>query len=411
MKVNGKLLLPLVLLIITLFFYPFRPIQFILIMYVTVTGLSYLYSKAIQKSISIIREQDTIRIDAYEPIILSTTIKNTGRLPLPWLHYTDNSGNLFFTHFPKKMISLHPNEQIRISNTLKGYRRGLYSAGPITLSGKDPLGLFPWELQFPKTVVEIIIYPEIISFQRPLKSGLTGGPSTVGNKVYEDHNQYRGLRDYLPGDSLRTINWKASARFSKLQTMEYSNTLLAPACILLDLTTVSYPAKHRNAWIERAISTAASLAVTYSGTGQPIGFIANGGSASSNENSIQLKPASGYSQADAILSALAPIVIKERPEGTEVEVLQHFIQTYGISDRNIRLFYIGPPPKEETLKMLTFLRSRGFAIEFFSCSDKLFDQESAQLIQSGVEVYPVIEFGPDIINPANTGNYPHKVLL
>ena len=396
MKLTGKRLLPLVLLCISLTFYPYWVIQFILIMYVTVTGLSFLYSKAIQRSISIIREQETIRIDAYEPITLVTTIKNNSRLPLPWLHYTDNSGNLFFEHFPKKIISLHPNEQIKISNTLKGYRRGVYSAGPITLSGRDPLGLFPWKLQFPETAVEIIIYPEIVSFQRPLKNGVTGGPSTISNKVYEDHNQYRGLRDYLPGDSLRTINWKASARFSKLQTMEYSNTLAAPACILLDLTADRYPAKHRNAWIERAISTAASLTASYSSTGQAVGLISNGGTSSMMEHGIHLQPASGYAQADAILSALAPIAVSEKTE----EILPHFIQTYGLSDRNMRLFYIGPPPAEKGLKLLEFLRSRGFSIEYFSCSDQKIDR--APLLQSGINVYPVIEFGPDIIHPDTT---------
>ncbi|NQT59170.1 MAG: DUF58 domain-containing protein [Bacteroidetes bacterium] len=402
MRLKRKLLLPLMLLCISLVFYPYWLIQFILIMYVIVTGLSCLYAKAIQKSISIVREQDTIRIDAYEPITLVTTIRNTSRLPLPWLHYTDNSRNLFFEHFPKQMISLHPNEQMKISNTLKGYRRGVYSAGPITLSGRDPLGIFPWEMQFPETTVEIIIYPEIVSFQRPLKKGVTGGPSTVNDKVYEDHNQYRGLREYLPGDSLRTINWKASARFAKLQTMEYSNTLSAPACILLDLTTAGYPARHRNAWIERAISTAASLAASYCGTGQPVGFISNGKLASAEENSIQLQPASGYAQADAILSALAPVSVSENPE----EILPLFMQTYGISNRNIRLFYIGPPPSEETLKLLLFLRSRGFSIEFFSCSDQKIDR--APLLQSGIEIYPVIEFGPEIIHPDRTAGNPLK---
>jgi uncharacterized protein (DUF58 family) len=408
MNPKGKLLLPLVLLCISLIFYPFWVIQFILIMYVIITVLSYLYAKAIKHSISIIREQDTIRIDAYEPITLVTTLKNNSRLPLPWLQYTDISGNLFFEHFPKKMLSLHPHEQVKISSTLKGYRRGLYSAGPITLSGKDPLGLFPWDMQFPATEVEIIIYPEIVSFYRPLKDGITGGPSTVSNKVYEDHNQYRGLRDYLPGDSLRTINWKASARFSKLQTMEYSNTLSAPACILLDLTAAGYPVRHRNAWFERAISTAASLAASYTSTGQPVGFISNGTTnpnskpSSAGENGIHLQPASGYAQADTILSALAPIHVSEKSE----ELLPQFIRTYGISNRNTRLFYIGPPPEESGLKQLQFLRSRGYSIEFFVCSDQKMNR--APLIQSGIKVYPVIEFGPNIIHTDNTDGNPLK---
>ncbi|MBC8452794.1 MAG: DUF58 domain-containing protein [Spirochaetes bacterium] len=191
-------------------------------------------------------------------------------------------------------------------------------------------------MQFTKTAVEIIIYPEIVSFNRPLTHGTTGGPTPVSNMVYEDHNQYRGMRDYVPGDPLRTINWKASARFSTLQTMEYSNTLSAPACILLDLTAAGYPAKHRNAWIERAVSLTASLTAFYISTGQPMGLLANGAPVSAAENDTHVTISSGYAQADAILSALAPIAVCEKPD----EVLTNFLKVYDSSGRNMKIFYI-----------------------------------------------------------------------
>lgn len=404
MNLKKKLLPPLLLLIITLLFYPFWLIQFVLIMYVVVIFLSYLYSRVAKNSIAILREQKAIRIEAYEPITLLTIISNTGRLPIPWLSYTDTSGNLFFNHFPKQLFSLRPNEQIKISNSLKGYRRGVYTAGPVSVSGRDPMGMFPWEKQFPETQIDIIIYPEILSFHRPPRKGITGGPSTVHDKVHEDHNQYRGLRDYLPGDPLRTINWKASARFAKLQTMEYSNTLSAPACILLDLTAVDYPKRHRNGWIERAITAAATIAAAYCSTGQPVGFYSNGQSAARTEplspefpspakNSIMLQPVSGYEQADTILSALAAISYIDKPE----KLLPLFFRYHSISGKRIRLFHIGPPLSDEDRNFLLFLRHRGFEIEYFPATDRLINVD--QLQNAGIQVFPIIESGPDMIQP------------
>ena len=73
----------------------------------------------------------------------------------------------------------------------------------------------------------------------------------------------------------------------------------------------------------------------------------------------------------------------------------------------MKLFYIGPPPEESGLKQLQFLRSRrGYSIEFFVCSDQKMNH--APLIQSGIKVYPVIEFGPNIIHTDNTDGNPLK---
>ncbi|MBL7005864.1 MAG: hypothetical protein ISR78_02150 [Spirochaetia bacterium] len=48
------------------------------------------------------------------------------------------------------------------------------------------------------------------------------------------------------------------------------------------------------------------------------------------------------------------------------------------------------------MRLLQFLRSRGYSIDFFVCSDQKIDH--TPLLQSGIEVFPVIEFGPVIIH-------------
>ena len=105
--------------------------------------------------------------------------------------------------------------------------------------------------------------------------GLPAGSIRVDNPVYEDVTRYRSLREYLPGDSLRRVNWKASAKTGQLFVMDYLPLLHAPVLILLNLNSGDYPIRHRYHRIERAATLAASLVVHFLSLRQEIGLIAS----------------------------------------------------------------------------------------------------------------------------------------
>ena len=62
---------------------------------------------------------------------------------------------------------------------------------------------------------------ERLAADRPL------GERKGRDRIFEDPLRFAGLRDYRPGDSLRRIDWKASARRQALQSRVYepSSTL------------------------------------------------------------------------------------------------------------------------------------------------------------------------------------------
>lgn len=100
------------------------------------------------------------------------------------------------------------NSQLTIS--LPALNRGLYQPAGITLYTRYPTGLFhAWG--WLKFDIPILIYPQPL-FDHQLEQSLMedhSGKSTVDTA---DGDDFAGLREHRPGESLRHISWKAYAQ-------------------------------------------------------------------------------------------------------------------------------------------------------------------------------------------------------
>lgn len=98
-------------------------------------------------------------------------------------------------------------------------RRGLLRPGKLTLFTRYPLGLY-YAWAYFEPAMHCVVYP------RPAEPGLalpsaesSTGQGAVSGLGLED---FAGLRQYHPGDSLRHIAWKAAARGQGLLTKQFS---------------------------------------------------------------------------------------------------------------------------------------------------------------------------------------------
>ncbi len=100
-------------------------------------------------------------------------------------------------------------------------RRGKLPIGRVTLESRFPLGLFrAWTYVKPDTYC--IVYPQPAPPQ-PLPRGTGKG----GDKSLDEESgveDFRGFRDYRPGDSPRHIYWKALAREQGIRIKQFSAT-------------------------------------------------------------------------------------------------------------------------------------------------------------------------------------------
>jgi uncharacterized protein (DUF58 family) len=115
-----------------------------------------------------------------------------------------------------------PDEQAWLRTSLVPRYRGAAALAPLSIRVQGPLGL-AWAEQtfaladtvnvFPKTQLE----PDATVVLRRILSRRTGSNAI---RVKGMADELYALRTYLPGDAMRTIHWKASARLNRPVTRE-----------------------------------------------------------------------------------------------------------------------------------------------------------------------------------------------
>ncbi|MFN2241492.1 MAG: DUF58 domain-containing protein, partial [Anaerolineae bacterium] len=149
-------------------------------------------------------------------------VRNGSLLPVLWMRIADTvpaelaAGKLF-----RQVVSLSPRERLRLTYTLVGRRRGYYELGPLVTEGGDLLGSASYEKRHAEDD-HVIVYPKIVALRDlgfPSQSPFGTLPSR--ERLFEDPTRIRGVRDYQPGDSLRRMDWKTSARVGTLQVRRF----------------------------------------------------------------------------------------------------------------------------------------------------------------------------------------------
>jgi uncharacterized protein (DUF58 family) len=123
----------------------------------------------------------------------------------------------------------------------------------------------------------LTVYPRITPLtQLGLPSRLPFGTIVSRQRLFEDPARPAGVRDFRSGDSIRQINWKASAHTRQLMVKTHQPAISLETAVLLNLHTPDYIHKNRAYHIEWAIEVAASLAAHLVDQRQAVGFLTNG---------------------------------------------------------------------------------------------------------------------------------------
>ena len=136
-------------------------------------------------------------------------------------------------------------------------RRGRLQVGPLTSDRSDALGLASCRTTIGDTAA-LLVHPRQYA-ARPA-TGIRQrhhfeGPVSMG--PLRGSIDLRRLREYVPGDEVRHVHWKASARTGRLMVREYADPEQPRLRLLLDTRTSSlHPDR-----FEAAVSIAASIMV------------------------------------------------------------------------------------------------------------------------------------------------------
>lgn len=242
-----------------------------------------------------------------EEIRVRLEISNRGWLPIPWLYlYESLPVELTSGQIIRRLISLRPRSKAVIPYSLVTHKRGYFSLGPLVARFGDTLGLVPIQ-ELDKPPDHITVYPRIIGIHDlslPSRSPL--GTLRHHQPIFEDPTRARGKREYVAGDSLRRVDWKATAVTGQLQVKQYEPSIALQTAIFLNLNQREYIARHRVDSTELAIVIAASLANWVVSQKQSVGLVTNGLDSHGDGRKVQpIGPRKGRGQLIRILELLA----------------------------------------------------------------------------------------------------------
>jgi uncharacterized protein (DUF58 family) len=219
----------------------------------------------------------TSRSFVNDKVMVKVDVTNTGRLPVVWLRLHDSTPAELSPQRLDQAISLKPLERRQFEYIVQTNKRGFYEIGPLTVQSGDVLGLSAMEGMHVVGTSPLLVYPRIMSLERAgIPSRMPLGGLRQRQPLVEDPSLMRGKRDYAVGDSLRRVDWKASAATGRLQVKMFESSVALEVMIFLDLNGDDYARMTRLDSLELAIVVAASAANEMVKRRQPVGLATNG---------------------------------------------------------------------------------------------------------------------------------------
>ena len=251
------------------------------------------------------------RVFIGQPIPVRLEITNKGWLPIVWMLVHESLPvALISPNFYRQIITLGSHQTLTLDYALQANKRGYFSIGPLFYSSGDLWGLSKTDERKGETV-NLIIYPRIIPLTRvTLPSQSPFGTLHHKNPIFEDPARVTGKRDYQVGDSLRRVDWKATAILRRMQVKQFEASIAIETHIFLDLNLEDYEIRQRFATTELAIVIAASLANWTIQHKQSVGLYTNGLDPLTENQSLPPLPAhKGTSHLMSILEVLARVQV------------------------------------------------------------------------------------------------------
>jgi uncharacterized protein (DUF58 family) len=283
-------------------------------------GVARVWSNALFRRLSFRTHLSERRAFAGEQIDLDIELENRKPLPLPWYRWRLALADPVRVEKETLSASAAPGLSWIVRHGALGWyerhhwhfrisalERGYHQVGPATVRSADIFGLFPRVMEEPE-VKRLTVFPQVYRFEEMgLPSDRPLGQRKGRDRLFEDPIRIAGLRDYRPGDALRRIDWKATARRGELQSRVYEPSAEQQLYLMVNIDTLEHSWEgYLKDDLERTISTAASVAVWAGAQRYAIGLLANG-SFPDADRPIRLAPSRSRDQVTRILEALAVI--------------------------------------------------------------------------------------------------------
>ncbi|QCW50474.1 DUF58 domain-containing protein [Nocardioides dongxiaopingii] len=168
-----------------------------------------------------------------------------------------------------RLPRLRPGVQHQEEVVLPAMERGIVQVGPVGARRTDPLGLFRRDRDW-TGVADLAVRPRMTPIETMAPGHVPDHDGTPSEEVSMSDLAFHALREYVPGDDLRHVHWRSSARAGVLHVRQYHDTRRSHVVIVVDRHEESYP---RAQDFELALSIATSVAVRLTEEGYTLTFV------------------------------------------------------------------------------------------------------------------------------------------
>jgi uncharacterized protein (DUF58 family) len=193
-----------------------------------------------------------------------------------------------------RAVALAETRSVELS--VRCERWGAFAIGPLLLRSRDRLGFHAWEAQI-GAARPLRVYPSVETVRTllaPLETQVFIGNQTA--RVKGEGIEFADIRGWAPGDRVRSINWRATARRGELHVNQQHPERNTDVVLFLD--TFTDVASGMRGTLDMTVRAAASLAHRYLQRKDRVGVVSFGGLLS------WLVPASGTRQLYRIVDSL-----------------------------------------------------------------------------------------------------------
>jgi uncharacterized protein (DUF58 family) len=268
-------------------------------------GIGILQSPSIGKiHLLAARSAERIDVDGESKVQVGVIVRNQGAEPVhlrlseqldPELRVTD--GQL------RKSAALRPGEEAALQYDFQA-ERGRFTWQTIRTTVSDPLGVVETEFNLP-AAAEVQVQPELKKMRpfplRPQHTLHMAGsiPARLGGRG----TNFWGVREYHPGDPLRRLDWRRTARHpNQFYTKEFEQEEIADIGLILDARQMMDLQAGEANLFEYSTRAIASLAEVFLRQGDRVSLLIYG------KQIVSLFPGYGKTQLNRILHALSRAV-------------------------------------------------------------------------------------------------------
>ncbi len=324
-------------------FYAFLPIAL----------YSLLYHFFVFRLITVERRVNKRTCTAGDSLEITYTVQNPYRFPVVYLLIEDPKP--FSSDDGSHPIIFYPWFKQKLSTTIEvpHLPRGVFHWREMRITSGDPFGLIQTDKRYVQEQ-EIVVYPRYEELKHwPVRQANHTGQTDLAYHPAKDFTAIIGARDYVPGDRLGHIHWKASASSGRLKTMEFESSSVTEFMFFLDRDQHAY-GQVDHPLFEKAVSLTAALIHYRLKRRDASGLISYG------QARTWIKPASGQEQLYRIFAHLARIkadfsfsfIHKARREAAALL-------------SGTAAIVISPRLDHEMVDFLKYLRDRRLIVQFF----------------------------------------------